>query len=373
MTLLEVEYTLVAGTNGRLSLDIYFDSEKAISDVAYQGTTKDDEFNVVANDDEHSVRFRVLHQALTLSGAYMIITKAQYGGFDLLAQSLEYWEIDTTGTIDYVDEGLKITPTSPYSTFSVTGVLPEQEPKQLPISFDWEVSSEEGWDFFEGVIDGMVFLRASGIQSGSFYDTVTHDEPHTLRFAYTKDSSAASNEDCGRVGNIIVGGENWLANGLEGWTLGGDVLPVLLPDGRVELKCSDDQSSWMERTYEPPPDQIITNIRIRHLLDGQPISQFAVEALDTFFVDAVVEGFDLVTGSWIPVEPTLVEARLERYDETGVFEQISDSQVFAHPDGFFRLLQKCDAPPGTYYLKTTATVGEITQIERLKIKAKVNI
>ena len=116
------------------------------------------------------------------------------------------------------------------------------------------------------------------------------------------------------------------------------------------------------------------NVRIRYKYDDGQIDVFSVEALDTFFVDAVVEGFDLVTGSWIPVEPTLIEARLERYDdETGMFDQISDSQVFVHPDGFFRLLQKCNAPPGTYYLKTIATFGNITQIERLKIKAKVII
>ena len=115
------------------------------------------------------------------------------------------------------------------------------------------------------------------------------------------------------------------------------------------------------------------NVRIRYKYGDGQIDVFSVQALDTFFVDAVVEGFDLVTGSWIAVEPALVEARLERYDETGLFEQISDSQIFAHPDGFFRLLQKCNAPPGIYYLKTTATFGSITQIERLKIKAKVNI
>ncbi|NLI08883.1 MAG: hypothetical protein GX457_17630 [Thermotogaceae bacterium] len=75
---------------------------------------------------------------------------------------------------------------------------------------------------------------------------------------------------------------------------------------------------------------------------------------------------------WALVVPSEISGRLESYDE-GDFAEISASTVFEHPDGYYRLLQKCNAPPGTYYLKTTARVGDITQIERLKIKAKVNI
>jgi hypothetical protein len=115
------------------------------------------------------------------------------------------------------------------------------------------------------------------------------------------------------------------------------------------------------------------NVRIRHEYGNEEIDVFSVEALDSFFVDAYVEMFDEETEEWVAVEPDSVTGEIEQYNETGTFEQISISLIFEHPDGFFRLLQKCDAPPGTYYLKTTAVVGDITQIERLKIKAKINI
>lgn len=365
-TLLHIDYEIHEPDYCRARIFIGVDDEWS-GELYGDGT-----YAALLTELEHVLRISMYSINVYGEGPSVYITRATYGDLDLLAQGIEFWTKEGNGTVELVEGQLKITsPKSEYTDAIAT--LPAVPPQDFQISFNWEVSSEQDYDFLEGFFDETLMLKKSGLDSGVMAFTIPSGQGFTLRFMYVKDSSWAENEDCGRVGNIVVGGENWLANGLEGWILGGDVLPVLLPDGRVELKCLDDQSSWMERTYVPPPDQIITNIRIRHMSDGQPISQFAVEALDTFFIDAVVEGFDLVTGSWIPVEPTLVEARLERYDETGLFEQISDSQVFAHPDDFFRLLQKCNAPPGTYYLKTTATFGSITQIERLKIKARANI
>lgn len=115
------------------------------------------------------------------------------------------------------------------------------------------------------------------------------------------------------------------------------------------------------------------NVRIRYEYGGTQIDVFSVQAFDSFFVDAYVEVFDEGAEDWVGVEPDSITGEIEQYNETGTFERISDSLIYEHPDGFFRLLQKCNAPPGIYYLKTTATFGNITQIERLKIKAKAII
>ena len=168
--------------------------------------------------------------------------------------------------------------------------------------------------------------------------------------------------------NVNVGDEEWLLD--ENWILDGDTPPVF-SEGKIVLSCDDDETSWAERTYMPPEPPSQSNVRIRYLRDELQIDQVSVEALDTFFVDVVVERFD--SGSaWNSVIPSEVSGRLESYDE-GDFGEISESAVFEHPDGFFRLLQKVTSPPGTYYLKTTVRVGDITQIERLKIKAKLNL
>jgi hypothetical protein len=369
MTLLEIEWQLVVPIGSRAYATFYIDGgvyfEEGPSEAS--GT-----FKVLLDEQEHIIDVSINTSSNSGGSPELRIHRAVYGDFDILAQGIGFWTKQGDGTVEFVGGYLRITSPEGKETEAI-GDLLATEPQEMQFSFDWEASSEFNYDFLEAYVNDILFFRRSGLDSGTFSSTLPNEE-HIFRFRYVKDSSYGEYDDCGRVRNIIVRGRNWLETGLTEWALGGDVHPVLLPSGWVQLKCSDNQSSWMERTYEPPPDMFITNIRIKYLQESQSINQLAVEAFDTFFIDALIEGFDMISESWLPVEPTFIEAELERYDaETVIFEKIADSQVFVHPDGYYRLLQKCNAPPGTYYLKTTARVGDITQIERLKIKAKVNI
>lgn len=372
MTLFEVDWELVVPSGSEAYFTIFIDGE--IYFQTQDGVEESGTFITLLSEEEHIVDFGLYTDREDGGTPYVKINRAIYGDLDIVAQGIEFWEKSGTGSIEIIENYLKLL-TTRFNKIEAIGTLPVSEPKELQISFDWEVSSEFDYDFFEVYVDGMLILRRSGIDYGTFVGTLTNEQ-HTLRFVYVKDSSVSENNDLAKVSNVLVGGENWLLDGLTSWTTGGDVNPTF-EEGQIVLACDDDQSSWAERTYVPVPQEPeldIANVRIKYFQDGRQVSQVSIEALDAFFVDSTVEVFDPDSGGWNSVVPSQVFGEIERYDdESGVFDKIANSFVFEHPDGYYRLLQKCNAPPGTYYLKTTARVGDITQIERLKIKAKVNI
>lgn len=331
---------------------------------------------VVDESQQHDIQLNLYCRDATGGPILAKITKIMYGALDLLAVGSEFWSHQGDGTLRFEEGYLLITCESDYDDNYAVGLTEPMEQPPLEISFDWEVSSEENYDFFSVYIDEFLVFQRSGLFSGTF---TTHlpDSEYLIRFEYAKDSSYAENEDCARVSNIFVGDRDLLTKGLEGWDLGGDV-PPNLEDGKIVLACSDNQFSFAEIAYVPGPNIDITSVRIRYFKNGQQINQIEVEALDTFDVDALVEYFNLVIKDWVVAEPVEVSAEIQVLTEEG-FERISESIIHKRPANFFKLVQKCDGPPGVYYLKTNSVIeglkqGEfITQIERLKIKAKVII
>lgn len=363
MNLFEVDWQ-IEGSSSAGYFCIYIDGgEYFFQDIEYANTSGT--FKAYLSDEEHLIGFFI--RKWSGDSPTLRISKIQYNEMDALTEVT--WNIDGT-PVELIDGALVLTPAV---SLEALGTIPEttSEPLPVPFSFNWEVSSEYGYDFFEIYLDDILALRTSGLDEGVLSGFMTNEE-HTLRFRYVKDSSYGEYDDLARVWNVNVGGQNWLPDG--GWILGGDVAPMF-QEGKIVLACGDDQSSWAERTYipqEPPVEEKITNVRIKFFRDGIQTNEVTLEALDTFFIDIVIEGFDRVSSEWKPIEPIGIAGVLEEYKE-GIFEKIADSLIFEHPEGYYRFLQKCNAPPGTYYLKTTARVGDITQIERLKIKAKVNI
>lgn len=367
MNLFEVDWELLVPYGSGAYFSIYVDGEKYFEKVSSE--SENGTFEIYLSGQSHLICFQLNTGGVSGGSPFAKVTRVQYGELDALTEV--NWEKNGTGTVEFVDGYLKMTGSS-YSYLEALGTLPENQSElPIPFSFNWETSSEFGWDFFEFYIDDILAFKASGLQESVFNSSLT-DEEHTLRFRYVKDASYGEYEDLARVWNVNVGGQDWLLD--DGWTLGGDVAPMF-QEGKIVLACGDDQSSWAERTYipqEPPVEEEITNVRIKFFRDGIQTNEVTLEALDTFFIDIVIEGFDRVSSEWKPIEPIGIAGVLEEYKE-GIFEKIADSLIFEHPEGYYRFLQKCNAPPGTYYLKTTATFGSITQIERLKIKAKVNI
>ncbi|MBR5847072.1 MAG: leucine-rich repeat domain-containing protein [Bacteroidaceae bacterium] len=72
------------------------------------------------------------------------------------------------------------------------------------LTFDWEVSSESGWDKLIVTVDGTEILNESGEASGTYQHTFDASGAHTMIVKYTKDGSADYGEDCAMIYNIVL-------------------------------------------------------------------------------------------------------------------------------------------------------------------------
>lgn len=70
------------------------------------------------------------------------------------------------------------------------------------LTFDWEVSSESGYDWLIITLDDTEIIKKSGTLSGSYERTFTGTNLHTLTVKYTKDGSSSSGNDQGKIHNI---------------------------------------------------------------------------------------------------------------------------------------------------------------------------
>jgi hypothetical protein len=71
------------------------------------------------------------------------------------------------------------------------------------ISFDWTVSSEEDYDFFEYYVDGNKLFFKSGEDYGTYIHTLSSGT-HTLEWRYIKDGSESVGADDANISNITL-------------------------------------------------------------------------------------------------------------------------------------------------------------------------
>lgn len=76
------------------------------------------------------------------------------------------------------------------------------------LSFDWNVSSESGYDFLIVTIDGSQVLKKSGTDKGTYEKAFTSSATVSVEFKYTKDSSQQSGSDCATVSEIRLTNPN---------------------------------------------------------------------------------------------------------------------------------------------------------------------
>ena len=74
-------------------------------------------------------------------------------------------------------------------------------------SFDWRVSSEQGYDYLSCTIDGSTRWSISGETPLATKSLTLGDGSHTVTWRYYKDGSAYGGLDCGFVSNVRLGGE----------------------------------------------------------------------------------------------------------------------------------------------------------------------
>ena len=75
----------------------------------------------------------------------------------------------------------------------------------VKLSFDWEVSSEEEYDWFIVTLNGAEIVKESGEKSGSYEYTFTENGTYTLVAEYTKDDEYSEGGNYGKIYNIQLG------------------------------------------------------------------------------------------------------------------------------------------------------------------------
>ena len=72
------------------------------------------------------------------------------------------------------------------------------------LSFDWEVSSEEEYDWFIVTLNGAEIVKESGDKSGNYEYTFTKNGTYTLVAEYTKDDEYSEGGNYGKIYNILL-------------------------------------------------------------------------------------------------------------------------------------------------------------------------
>jgi hypothetical protein len=70
--------------------------------------------------------------------------------------------------------------------------------------FIYRVSTEQGWDFLELLLDGQLALRMSGEQEWASYRTNLEAGPHTAVWRYRKDDTMTAGEDAVWIDNLHI-------------------------------------------------------------------------------------------------------------------------------------------------------------------------
>ena len=73
----------------------------------------------------------------------------------------------------------------------------------MEITFEYRVSSENGWDYFTILLNGTQVVNIAGETSYQSY-TVTLNAGESLTLQYSKDGSVSSGDDCAYIKNLVI-------------------------------------------------------------------------------------------------------------------------------------------------------------------------
>lgn len=107
------------------------------------------------------------------------------------------------------------------------------------LSFDWNVSSEAGYDYFYCTINGTQVLKKSGTDNGTYTKEFTTASKVTIEYKYTKDSGTNSGADCATVSNIKLTRSSGFSNVVESEITGANTstLDEMLIEGDATIWC----------------------------------------------------------------------------------------------------------------------------------------
>lgn len=111
---------------------------------------------------------------------------------------------------------------------------------------------------------------------------------------------------------------------------------------------------------------------ISYTSDDTEVTSMSIEAGDTQVIKAHLKEWDTGTEAYVYTTPDSVSAVVEKYeDET--FTTVSSADVYEMDTGIYKVVFTVPYTLGIYYLKLTMEKDGYTDLNRLKLRVKVDI
>lgn len=106
--------------------------------------------------------------------------------------------------------------------------------------------------------------------------------------------------------------------------------------------------------------------------DEQEVQWLTLEAGDSHVLRVFIKKYNTETDTWELFEPDSIAGVVESYDGTD-FTTESNATIFKLDTGKYKTIFTAPLKTGTFYLKITITEGEVSDLNRLKIRVKADI
>jgi mRNA-degrading endonuclease HigB of HigAB toxin-antitoxin module len=112
---------------------------------------------------------------------------------------------------------------------------------------------------------------------------------------------------------------------------------------------------------------------ISYTSDDEEITSTTLEAGDTQVVKAHIKEWNSDTSAYVYTTPESISAVVEKY-ENDEFTTISNASVFEmESTGIYKVVFTVPYTPGIYYLKLIMEKDSFTDINRLKLRVKIDV
>lgn len=173
---------------------IYNSSGKAINVFNVLSIT--DDYMVISKSGDSDYEFYLKGNTYTNPSFQDIVTVSEGISFSINNSDSAFPWVKNSGTLQPTNTG--VNSSNSYITMQVSCE------EDFVTSFDWEVSSENFYDYLYYSVDGGSKIKYSGKQNLQHKLIQLKAGTHTIVFGYYKDSNMGENEDIGRISNITI-------------------------------------------------------------------------------------------------------------------------------------------------------------------------
>lgn len=106
--------------------------------------------------------------------------------------------------------------------------------------------------------------------------------------------------------------------------------------------------------------------------DGVEVDSLTLEAGDSHIVQAHVKEYNPTSGEFEYTIPDNISGVLEQFTDNN-FVSVSTADVYGISDGIYKVVFTAPYEPGIFYLKITIEKDGYTDVNRLKVRVKIDV